>query len=414
MAPPRASTAVVCDVCHKTINRKADLPRHMKTHAENKEALMHACDHPGCTYKTLQRSNLLTHLDVHLRQRRHKCPEEDCGFRCTDPGSLTRHRRGVHGYQPDGSHSSASGRKAARQRRKISPYSTSSSTRSVGAGSPSDSSSNAHPSPSSFLSFSNEQVEGSSKNAWVEYNVEPIAQHAQVNDLQLAFNPYPENAPSFTSGSGVLTVSEEPVADHPQLLIPEQGDLYAVDAASQSISETTVSGDDFYAQFDDIPSAGPSLPKPVVAYGVDDFSPALFPSPVPSYTVDDALVPTPASWTLPSFDAHYAANNEPPSTAASLPAQPSFVHPQFEVQYTLHGPSNYEYYGYTHETEAAAFDAQFNSDSWATPDMSVGIYPQVSYPRTVGVDQGYETYPYTTTTYPATAESTFGMHGLYA
>ncbi|KAF8547365.1 hypothetical protein OG21DRAFT_925623 [Imleria badia] len=36
--------------CGKTISRKADLPRHMKTHAENKEALKYRCPCIGCPY----------------------------------------------------------------------------------------------------------------------------------------------------------------------------------------------------------------------------------------------------------------------------------------------------------------------------------------------------------------------------
>jgi uncharacterized Zn-finger protein len=76
-------TAVDCNVCGKTISRKADLPRHLKTHATNKEELyvhrpriffrdatltdpnrMHACPYIGCTFKALQSSNLQTHLNV--------------------------------------------------------------------------------------------------------------------------------------------------------------------------------------------------------------------------------------------------------------------------------------------------------------------------------------------------------------
>jgi uncharacterized Zn-finger protein len=76
-------TAVDCTTCGKTISRKADLPRHMKTHSTNKEGLyvhhprlffrdatltgsnrMQACPHAGCTYRALQRSNLVTHLNV--------------------------------------------------------------------------------------------------------------------------------------------------------------------------------------------------------------------------------------------------------------------------------------------------------------------------------------------------------------
>ena len=209
------------------------------------------------------------------------------------------------------------------------------------------------------------------------------------------------------------------MADHTQLQIPEQGDLYAADATSQRSSEGTFSDDvsnDFYTQFNDLSPAGPPLPTPLVAYGTDDLAPAPLPSPVVTYTFDNAVISPRASWMLPSYDVHYAVNNEPLPTAASLlPAKTSLIHPQ----YTLNSaPSNYEYYGYTQATEAAPFGAQFDlsqPDSWATPDMSVGVYPQVSYPRTVGVDQGYyQSYSYTTTTYPATAESTFGMQGFYA
>ncbi|KAG1832207.1 hypothetical protein EV424DRAFT_1313676, partial [Suillus variegatus] len=93
-------TPVNCPVCHKTISRKADLPRHMRTHDEHKEALMHACPFPNCDYKTLQKSNLQTHIRTHTRERSKTCPHSGCAFSTTDPGSLTRHRKQVHGYEP--------------------------------------------------------------------------------------------------------------------------------------------------------------------------------------------------------------------------------------------------------------------------------------------------------------------------
>ncbi|KAG1808171.1 uncharacterized protein BJ212DRAFT_1280982, partial [Suillus subaureus] len=86
-------TPVDCPVCHKVISRKADLPRHMRTHDEHKEALMHACPFPDCHYKTLQKSNVQTHIRTHTRERSKTCPHPGCAFATTDPASLTRHRK---------------------------------------------------------------------------------------------------------------------------------------------------------------------------------------------------------------------------------------------------------------------------------------------------------------------------------
>ncbi|KAG2110917.1 uncharacterized protein F5147DRAFT_107838 [Suillus discolor] len=99
-AAGRNMTPVDCHVCHKTISRKADLPRHMRTHDEHKEALMHACPFPDCNYKTLQKSNLQTHIRTHTRERSKTCPHPGCAFATTDPASLTRHRKHLHSYEP--------------------------------------------------------------------------------------------------------------------------------------------------------------------------------------------------------------------------------------------------------------------------------------------------------------------------
>ncbi|KAH7921877.1 hypothetical protein BV22DRAFT_991034, partial [Leucogyrophana mollusca] len=89
-----------CTICNKTVSRKADLPRHMRTHDVNKRALMHACPYEGCDYKTLQKSNVQTHIRTHTGERTKKCPEESCSYTTADPGSLTRHRKTIHGYEP--------------------------------------------------------------------------------------------------------------------------------------------------------------------------------------------------------------------------------------------------------------------------------------------------------------------------
>ncbi|KAG2032732.1 hypothetical protein BDR03DRAFT_985523 [Suillus americanus] len=99
-ATGRNLKSVECTVCYKVISRKADLPRHMLTHAENKDALKHACPYDGCDYKTLQKSNIQTHIRTHTGERSKTCPHPECQFATTDPGSLTRHRKSEHGYKP--------------------------------------------------------------------------------------------------------------------------------------------------------------------------------------------------------------------------------------------------------------------------------------------------------------------------
>ncbi|KAG2368121.1 hypothetical protein BDR07DRAFT_1350137 [Suillus spraguei] len=98
-AAGRNTTPVNCPICHKAISRKADLPRHMRLHDEHKEALMHACLYPNCNYKTLQKSNLQTHIRTHTRDRSKTCPCPGCAFATTDPASLTRHRKHLHSYE---------------------------------------------------------------------------------------------------------------------------------------------------------------------------------------------------------------------------------------------------------------------------------------------------------------------------
>ncbi|KAG2149320.1 hypothetical protein DEU56DRAFT_59759 [Suillus clintonianus] len=99
-AVERNETSVACTVCDKVISRKGDLPRHMRTHAEDKEALMHACPFPNCDHKTLQKSNMQTHIRTHTREFSKTCPHPGCAYATTDPGSLTHHRKALHGYEP--------------------------------------------------------------------------------------------------------------------------------------------------------------------------------------------------------------------------------------------------------------------------------------------------------------------------
>ncbi|KAF8920219.1 hypothetical protein CPB85DRAFT_1429030 [Mucidula mucida] len=59
---------------------------------------MHAC--PICGYENMQKSNVDTHIRTHTKLKSRSCPDNDCSFSTSDPGSLTRHRKRAHGYVP--------------------------------------------------------------------------------------------------------------------------------------------------------------------------------------------------------------------------------------------------------------------------------------------------------------------------
>ncbi|THU84944.1 hypothetical protein K435DRAFT_843480 [Dendrothele bispora CBS 962.96] len=87
-----------CTICNVVIANKTDMPRHMKIHAQDKDKLMHRCPYPDCSFENLQKSNVETHIRTHTKSKTNHCP--DCDFTTVDPGSLTRHRKRIHGYIP--------------------------------------------------------------------------------------------------------------------------------------------------------------------------------------------------------------------------------------------------------------------------------------------------------------------------
>ncbi|KAJ7775691.1 hypothetical protein DFH07DRAFT_88232 [Mycena maculata] len=87
-----------CTTCGTTVKRPSDLPRHMLTHAKNKEDFMFQCPFPECSHKTLQRSNLETHIRIHINARPLQCSVilsdgSRCDFATSDPSSLHRHKK---------------------------------------------------------------------------------------------------------------------------------------------------------------------------------------------------------------------------------------------------------------------------------------------------------------------------------
>ena len=247
-------------------------------------------------------------------------------------------------------------RKTARQRRKISPYTTPSSPgRSARSDSPLD--------PSTFSSsilLADDHVEEGSKNTFAAYNTELTTKRAQVNDLYLAPNTPPEYAPLLISG--LSTASESPVAEQSKLSALEQGDLYAVDATAQLVTEMTSSDEvfsNFLAQFNDW------QPEAISAHNALSLH-----TPVVQHAIDNAPLSSLAA--LPSYEVQPTVNNAP-----------------------------YEYYGYS--TEAVSLDAQFPQLDQFTTRNTVGVYPQVLYPQ--DVDQGCLYNPYAGT-------NAFAMQGL--
>ncbi|KAG6377272.1 hypothetical protein JVT61DRAFT_15055 [Boletus reticuloceps] len=385
MAKPRAAS-VNCPTCGKTISRKCDLPRHMKIHMPDKEEQKLPCPYQGCPFRAFQKSALKTHLNVHTGERPHKCPTQGCQFRTGDPGSLCRHRKDMHENQSrrrSGSHRPACTRKTTRRRRRMSPY----------------------PCSSLLLDDDDYIVEGS-KNTSPAYGTELTIKRVQVNDTPLAF---PENVYLVPYGSRVLIAPETPVADHAQLLVPDQGDLsiFGFESVAPRASHIAVddgSFDGFRAGFNNwLPGptpvyTGPSFPTPADHYTTDGTSlPTLASLSPGSYSIDTpipasllATFPLPAVYTVNDSSTHilpsllpgahemtYAVDNSP----APLPG--SWTLPAYKIQSTVNNASlAHEYDGYA--TEALSRD---QADLWQPNSIAVvGTYPQ---PQAADFDQGY-------------------------
>ncbi|KAK7057977.1 hypothetical protein R3P38DRAFT_3342118 [Favolaschia claudopus] len=87
--------------CDWSYKNPTDLSRHTARHLspEEREKLMHHCPFPGCTHKSLQKSNMKTHYtSKHTTEKPYACNQ--CDFGTSDPSCYHRHMCGQHGYVP--------------------------------------------------------------------------------------------------------------------------------------------------------------------------------------------------------------------------------------------------------------------------------------------------------------------------
>ncbi|THU88495.1 hypothetical protein K435DRAFT_803481 [Dendrothele bispora CBS 962.96] len=92
----RSKSVHACPECGRDFEGKHDLLQHSRLHDPN--AKKYKCTEPNCSFSTLQKSNLITHMDVHTGIKSSTCLNDD--FATADRASLTRNRRSAHDYVP--------------------------------------------------------------------------------------------------------------------------------------------------------------------------------------------------------------------------------------------------------------------------------------------------------------------------
>ncbi|KAF7345280.1 Transcriptional repressor CTCF-like [Mycena sanguinolenta] len=112
---PATEASIPQNGCPWSFRTKTDLRRHLPRHMAPEErekqygffsALlslstncrrMYKCSHPGCTHKSLQKSNVDTHfISKHTGLKPHVC--KHCPYSTSDPACLHRHMRSIHAY----------------------------------------------------------------------------------------------------------------------------------------------------------------------------------------------------------------------------------------------------------------------------------------------------------------------------
>ncbi|KAH7874117.1 uncharacterized protein C8R40DRAFT_1172048 [Lentinula edodes] len=194
---PRATTfkfinesSCECSECGLVLTRPSDMRRHMHTHGIGMSQVKYQCTWADCSYETIQKSNFDTHYRTHLQDKSRACPS--CDFKTCDPGSLTRHRKRIHGYVPKPRKARATKRQQdTSSDRSISPTLTSVSSESIsGLSSPSSSSS---PSSESTIDFSSltlaSEVEPTTTLHIDEEICKPFFPEVLPTDVDLFYEP---------------------------------------------------------------------------------------------------------------------------------------------------------------------------------------------------------------------------------
>ncbi|KAJ3886166.1 hypothetical protein GG344DRAFT_81976 [Lentinula edodes] len=194
---PRATTfkfinesSCECSECGLVLTRPSDMRRHMHTHGIGMSQVKYQCTWADCSYETIQKSNFDTHYRTHLQDKSRACPS--CDFKTCDPGSLTRHRKRIHGYVPKPRKARATKKQQdTSSDRSISPSLTSVSSESIsGLSSPWSSSS---PSSESTIDFSSltlaSEVEPTTTLHIDEEICKPFFPEVLPTDVDLFYEP---------------------------------------------------------------------------------------------------------------------------------------------------------------------------------------------------------------------------------
>ncbi|KAJ7364546.1 hypothetical protein DFH08DRAFT_950115 [Mycena albidolilacea] len=101
--PPSPPRRVRCpeSSCPWSFKNQTDLSRHMPRHMspEERKKQMYKCPQPGCTHRSLQKSNLQTHYNAkHSGLKPHVCKK--CAYCVADPSCLHKDMVAVHQYIP--------------------------------------------------------------------------------------------------------------------------------------------------------------------------------------------------------------------------------------------------------------------------------------------------------------------------
>ncbi|KAJ7065034.1 hypothetical protein C8F01DRAFT_786598 [Mycena amicta] len=101
--PPFPPKKLACPhpECEWSFDRQNDLRRHGSLHLSEKEleAIKIPCTVAGCSFKTLQRVNLTTHMNTHTGAKPFSCSEPSCSYTAADRSCVYKHENLRHGRE---------------------------------------------------------------------------------------------------------------------------------------------------------------------------------------------------------------------------------------------------------------------------------------------------------------------------